>query len=485
MPVELWPSRRALREGRTAAALLGHRALPSGEERWSLTTSTPLRDEAGEVHAVVTVFQDMTERRRSADRLEALAEAGAALGSSLDYNATLTAVARLVVPRLADWCIVHVAEEGAGVIQPLAVTHRDPEKMRWAREMQQRFPTFRDAPLGAAAVMRSGRAMLVPEVTDEMLEAAAIDADHLALLRTVGVRSFLAVPLNAQGRTVGSLSLLTAAESGRVYDPTDLATAELLGRRAGLAIENARLFREAQEANRLKDEFLATLSHELRTPLNAIVGWTEVLRQDLGIHRNAQAQAQLVSDLLDVSRITSGKLRLQVGAVDLARVVQAALDTVRPAAEAKSIELEPVLDSNAGEISGDPDRLQQVVWNLLANAVRHSPSGRAPLVTGSSLGDQVEIRVVDRGPGIPRADRDRVFAPFQRLGDTDNTTGVGLGLALARGLAEAMSGSLQPEDTPGGGLTMVVSLPVATVRPGDEPVPGSRERSASGPEVQG
>jgi two-component system sensor histidine kinase KdpD len=134
-------------------------------------------------------------------------------------------------------------------------------------------------------------------------------------------------------------------------------------------------------------------------------------------------------------------------------------------------------------VEADPALLERVIANLLANAVRHSPAGRPPLVTGSALGDIVEIRVIDRGPGIPAADRDRVFAPFQRLGDTDNTTGVGLGLALARGLTEAMHGTLQPEDTPGGGLTMVVSMPAATLRPADAPVPGSRERAE--PEVQG
>jgi two-component system sensor histidine kinase KdpD len=130
-------------------------------------------------------------------------------------------------------------------------------------------------------------------------------------------------------------------------------------------------------------------------------------------------------------------------------------------------------------VEADPALLERVIANLLANAVRYSPAGRPPLLTGSSLGDIVEVRVIDRGPGIPREERDRVFAPFQRLGDTDNTTGVGLGLALARGLTEAMHGSLQPEDTPGGGLTMVVSLPVATLKAADAPVPGSRERSAS------
>jgi two-component system sensor histidine kinase KdpD len=130
-------------------------------------------------------------------------------------------------------------------------------------------------------------------------------------------------------------------------------------------------------------------------------------------------------------------------------------------------------------VQADPALLERVMANLLANAIRHSPAGRPPLLAASALGDVVEIRVVDRGPGIPAADRDRVFAPFQRLGDTDNTVGVGLGLALARGLAEAMHGTVQPEDTPGGGLTMVVAMPAAPARPDDAPVPGSRERSES------
>ena len=136
-------------------------------------------------------------------------------------------------------------------------------------------------------------------------------------------------------------------------------------------------------------------------------------------------------------------------------------------------------------VEADPALLERVIANLLANALRYSPPGRPPLITGSALGDTVEIRVIDRGPGIPREDRDRVFAPFQRLGDTDNTVGVGLGLALARGLAEAMHGTLQPEDTPGGGLTMVVAMPTATLRPADAPVPGARERSeVPEPEIQ-
>jgi PAS domain S-box-containing protein len=491
LPVDLWPSRRALRDGRPAEAMLGYRSLPAGEERWSLTRSTPLLDGEGRVHAVVTVFQDVTERRRSADRLELLAEAAQTLGSSLDFNITLTALARLAAPRLADWCVVHVAAED-GSLQPLAVAHRDPEKVRWARELLQRYPVLRDESGGAAAVARSGRPDLQREVTDAMLEAGAQDAEHLAVLREVGLRSYICVPLNAQGRILGTLTLLTTQESGRVYDATDLATAEMLGRRAALAIENARLFRTAQEANRLKDEFLATLSHELRTPLNAIVGWTEVLQQDLrnpavvtravqSIHRNAQAQAQLVSDLLDVSRITSGRLRLHVGPVDLARVVHAALDTVRPAADAKEIGLEPVLDPKAGEISGDPDRLQQVVWNLLSNAVKFTPKGGRVHVRVEGVQSHAQIVIEDNGPGIDPEFLPQVFDRF-RQEDASSTRvhqGLGLGLAIVRHLVEMHGGTVAAQNKAGrSGAVFTVSLPRRSVAVSTAEAPSAGDRRA-------
>ncbi|HEX6737986.1 MAG TPA: PAS domain-containing sensor histidine kinase, partial [Vicinamibacteria bacterium] len=476
LPQELWPSRRALREGRPAEAVLGHRVLPGGEERWSLTRSMPLAGADGRPHAVVTVFQDVTERRRTAERLEILAEAATSLGSSLDYNATLTSLARLAVPRLADWCTVHVVGDDHS-IQPLTVAHRDAEKARWARELMLRYPVLRDAPRGIGAVVRTGRAELYREIDAAFLEQQARDTDHLALLREVAPRSYICVPLNAQGRTVGALSLATTVESGRSYDETDLATAEMLGRRAGLAIENARLFREAQEANRLKDEFLATLSHELRTPLNAIVGWTEVLQQDpsdvalatralQSIHRNAQAQAQLVSDLLDVSRITSGKLRLQVGPVDLARVVQAALDTVRPASDAKEIVLEPVLDAQAGEISGDPDRLQQVVWNLLSNAVKFTPKGGRVHVRVEAVQSHVQVVIEDNGPGIDPHFLPQVFDRFRQQ-DASSTRvhqGLGLGLAIVRHLVEMHGGTVSAANKEGGsGALFTVTLPRRSV----------------------
>jgi two-component system sensor histidine kinase KdpD len=269
---------------------------------------------------------------------------------------------------------------------------------------------------------------------------------------------------------------------------------------AAALVDKARLSEAAAEAkplaeaDKLRTALLRAVGHDLRSPLasakasvtslrSSDVDWSPAERDELleTADESLDRLTRLVDNLLDLSRLQAGVLPVFTRPMALDEILPGVLAELGDAADAVTVDMPHTLPL----VDADPALLERVIANLLANAVRHSPPGRAPLITGSSLGDQVELRVVDRGPGIPRADRDRVFAPFQRLGDTDNTTGVGLGLALARGLAEAMSGSLHPEDTPGGGLTMVVSLPVATVRPGDEPVPGSRERSAAGPEVQG
>ncbi|BBC35130.1 Histidine kinase [Streptomyces graminofaciens] len=219
-------------------------------------------------------------------------------------------------------------------------------------------------------------------------------------------------------------------------------------------------------ADRMRTALLRAVGHDLRTPLAA--GWAAVasLRSRdvefsaedrdelLATAEESMAKlSRLVENLLDRSRLEAGALTLNLRATTLEEVLPMALADV-PVAEARDVEEIPA-------VLADPPLLERVVANLVGNAARHTPPGRQVLVTASALAGRVELRVVDRGPGLPPADRDRVFEPFQRLGDTDNTTGLGLGLALARGLTEAMNGTLIPEDTPGGGLTMVVSLPVA------------------------
>ncbi|MBI1734465.1 MAG: response regulator [Candidatus Rokubacteria bacterium] len=235
---------------------------------------------------------------------------------------------------------------------------------------------------------------------------------------------------------------------------------------------------EAEVANRAKDEFLAVLSHELRTPLNAVFGWARMLRgggldAETGkravevIERNATAQLQLIEDLLDISRIITGKMRLDVRPVDLAAIVATAVDSVRPAADAKGIRLQTALDPRAGPMLADPDRLQQVVWNLLSNAVKFTPRGGRVEVTVRRVDGHVEIAVSDSGQGIAPAMLPYVFDRF-RQGDSSSTRahgGLGLGLALVRHLAELHGGTVTAHsEGVDQGATFVVSLPITMIR---------------------
>ena len=268
---------------------------------------------------------------------------------------------------------------------------------------------------------------------------------------------------------------------------------------AAVALDQQRLAAEAQAAkpiaaaDRMRTALLAAVSHDLRTPLASAkaaitslrspeVNWAAEDHDELlaTADESLDRLAHLVDNLLDMSRLQAGALSLFPRPAGLEEIVSSALDNLDPAARGITVDIPESLP----EINVDPAILERVIVNLTENALRYSPAGKPPLLTASVLGDRVELRVVDRGPGIPEADRDRMFVPFQRLGDTDNTTGVGLGLALSRGLTEAMGGTLTAEDTPGGGLTMTVSVPTVT-EPGYECEPGHREREAAGDTATG
>ena len=285
---------------------------------------------------------------------------------------------------------------------------------------------------------------------------------------------------------------LLLAVKGRALPVEDQRVVGAFAAQAAVLLERSRLEAAAAtagtlaEADRMRTALLAAVGHDLRTPLASAkaavtslrstdVSWSEEDRADLLLTADESLDrlARLVDNLLDVSRLNAGAMSVVSRPVALDEVVPLALDDVGPAAKDVVVEVPEDLP----EVHADPGLLQRVVANLVSNALRYSPEDAPPLVTGSGLGDRVELRVIDRGPGIPASQIDQVFLPFQRLGDTDNTTGVGLGLALARGLTEAMGGTLAPEETPGGGLTMVVSLTAAGAQEtGPSPEPGRRER---------
>ena len=243
--------------------------------------------------------------------------------------------------------------------------------------------------------------------------------------------------------------------------------------RAELLERESHARQQAEEASRLKEEFLATVSHELRTPLNAVVGWSRLLRsgqldRDGATHavevieRNAAAQRQIIEDLLDVSRIITGKLRINTQPVDLLLIIHAAIDAVRPAAEAKEITISTHIEAPDPIVRADSERLQQVLWNLLANAVKFTPSGGKVDVYLEQRGALAEIRIEDTGPGVPAEFLPRIFERFSQAdgSSTRKHGGLGLGLAIVRHLVELHGGTVSAANREEGGAVLTVRLPI-------------------------
>jgi PAS domain S-box-containing protein len=453
----------------------------------SLTVS-PIRDERGVVVGASKIARDITERKRSEEerdrehrRVVFFARVAETLSRSLDYEQTLRSVANLAVPQVADWCAVDIVQDD-GEFARLAVAHVNPDKIQLAHEVRRRYEDA-SAPYSAPSVIRTGTPALISKITEEMILASAQgDQERIALVRSLGLTSYVCVPMVSGGRVRGALTL-AMAESGRLYGEDDLRFAQDLATRAALAVENARSYEELQRANRLKDEFLGTLSHELRTPLNAIVGYARIARSGMigedkmpraleTIERNATALTQMVEDILDVSRIVAGKMRLNVQPVELPLVLHEAVETMTPAAEAKHIRIRSVIDPHVGPISGDPDRLRQVIWNLLSNGIKFTPKNGQIQVRLERINSSVEIVVSDTGIGIPSHFLPYIFERFRQGegGTTRQHSGLGLGLAIVRNLVELHGGTVSASSNgPDTGATFRVRLPVMIVHPPPRP----------------
>ncbi|MBW4577108.1 MAG: response regulator [Aphanothece sp. CMT-3BRIN-NPC111] len=463
-----------------------------GSNRTLLASGQAIVNPQGRKLGAVAVMHDITQRKQAEEeraqlireqmaRAEAeaskwrfafLAETRMVLSSSLDYETTLPGVASLAVPSLADYCLIDLIDKGDSIRRVESV-HIDPAKEALMSFLARNYPPDPHGLLGITKVLHSGESELIEEVTDWQLEACAPDEEQLEAMRQLNPVSAMIVPLSTGGRTLGVISLLSA-ESGRHYDQTDLALAEDLAHSIALAVENARLYRDAQEANRMKDEFLAVLSHELRTPLNSMLGWVTLLRTRKfdeaktakaleTIERNARSQFQMIEELLDVSRIIRGKLQLNIRQVDLIPVIEAAIDTLRPAAEAKGMAIESVLDISVGSVSGDSDRLQQVVWNLVSNAIKFTPSTGRVEVRLTRVDDYAQIQVRDTGKGISPEFLPYVFERFRQENSsiTRSHGGLGLGLAIVRHLVELHGGTVRAESAGIDlGATFIVRLPL-------------------------
>jgi signal transduction histidine kinase/CheY-like chemotaxis protein len=443
----------------------------------------PLFDAAGKVRGAIGIFMDITEHRRIEEEQRFLAHASAFLSSSLDYETTLRALARLAVPMFGDYCAVDVLKDD-GTFARVDLVVDDPSRLELV-EALKRYPPRLNFESPAVRAIKSGEPFVDNDTGPEKAARSAQTPEHLELIRRFGVRSFQMVPLRSRGRTLGLFT--TGSFTGRQYNEHDLALALDVAARAGLALDNAMLYRTAQEADRLKEDFLATLSHELRTPLNALLGWMHILKMPTAdeptrkralesIERNARAQAILINDLLDVSRAMRGKLRVESTPVDLSAVILDAIDSIRPAVRARDLDVNLSIGTLEAQVWGDADRLEQVMWNLLSNAVKFTKPGGRIDVTVEEIAGEVRVTVSDNGVGIDAGFLPHVFERFRQADSSTTRTqaGLGLGLAIVRNLVDLHGGTVSVHSAGlDRGATFVVTLPTrrAQARSAEQGVP--------------
>jgi PAS domain S-box-containing protein len=445
----------------------------------SLTIS-PVRDSEGRIVGASKIARDITLRKRQDAALRFLAEASKLLSALLDLPSTLQKVATLSVPAFADACTIDLLNAD-GTLERVAVAHVNPGATTVLRNLTPDASNIRP-------VVRSGQAALLSHVP----QADDTDPERARLVRELGVRSYIAVPLAIRGHTCGVVSFVTA-DSGRRFEQSDLQVAEDLAHRAGIAMENARLYSELKDADRRKDEFLAMLAHELRNPLAPIRNALHILRMP-GADRQAVDQARqiterqvqhmvrLVDDLLDVSRILRGRIALRNQRAELATIVAGAVETAQPLLDAQGQQLSVSVPTQPLPVRADPTRLTQVIANLLHNAAKFSALGGRIWLTAEGQGSDVVVRVRDEGAGI-RADLlPRIFDLFVQDDRSLERSrgGLGIGLTVARQLVELHGGSIAAHSAgPGQGSEFTVRLPrlnldVARTPPNRQVLPPQR-----------
>jgi signal transduction histidine kinase len=418
---------------------------------------------------VAGVCMDITRRKAVESDLRFLAGASAELARLTDYQSTLDKVARLAVPGFADWCAVDLVEGDAFL--RVAVAHVDPAKVQLAHELHRRFPPDPAAPGGPWTVVRTARGELVPEITPAMLDASITDPLYLQTIRALGLYSYIGAPLVVRGNVLGLMIFITA-ESRRRYGPQDLALAEDLARRAAVAIENAKLLQALRDSDRAKDVFLATLAHELRNPLAPIWNGLTLLqkapddrqRRDQVaaiLERQVAQLMRLVDDLLDVSRITTGKIELKKQPTNLVSILGNAVETSRPLIEAARHQLSLTFPTESTELEADPARLSQVFSNLLNNAAKYTPPGGQIDVAVEAREAQLVVRVRDNGTGIASDMLSGVFGLFTQVTHPSERRqgGLGIGLSLVEGLVRLHGGTVEARSAGlGQGCEFIVTL---------------------------
>ena len=409
------------------------------------------------------------EAEKAERRSALLAEASKVLAGSLDYKTTLASVARLAAPVFAGWCIVDLMQDG-GSVRRLLGAPVDPAKEALANTLQRRQALDPNHQV-VSEVLRTGQPRLISESTDPPSESVVGDAEQQELVRELGAKSVIVVPIVARGQTLGAITFV-AADRDRRYGPADVTLAEDLASRCALAIDNARLHSEAQEAHHQRETFIAMIAHDLGQPLTAVTGYADVLghssvsqnvqeRARSVIRQETRRMARLVKDLADAAHLAAGRFQIQPAPCDLAEIAREQVDLARARIERHTLLLDAPPDVVLAMC--DHDRIAQVLSNLLANAINYTTDGEIRVRLWVE-GEQARLAVSDEGPGIPPDRLDVIFEPHRRLasnGADDEPKGAGLGLHIAKGIVEAHGGRIWVESAEGHGATFSLSLPLA------------------------
>lgn len=464
--------RRAVETGAPLEIEYRLRRASDGSWRWFLVRGLPMRDAGGRIVRWFGTCTDIEEQKRAEALVRFQAEAGRELASSLDYRTTLRNVARMVVPVLADWCAIDVLEPD-GSLRRVEVVHSDPEKEALGHELHRRWPPDPRATQGVPQVIRSGEPEWFREIPDELLVASIPDPELLAIMRDLGLRSALTVPMVARDRTLGAITLVYA-ESERRYGEAEVESAMELARRAGLAVDNARLYTESVErerqleatlralgrSNRDLDQFAYVASHDLKAPLRGIANLSQWIEEDLGpavtptirdhlqlLRGRVHRMESLIEGILSYSR--AGKRRTEAEPVDTG-------DLVREVVELQGVpaSVEVAVEPGMPTVATERTQLSQVFLNLLGNAVKHAHAERPRIaVAAREVGPWYEFSVADNGPGIDPAFHERIWGIFQTLEPRDKVEGAGIGLAVVKKIVEARGGRAWVESSEGSGAT--------------------------------
>lgn len=436
------------------------------------TSSGPIYDSEGNITSSILISSDVTQEKKIENNQTFLAGVKSILTSIIDYDQILEKIAASAIPYLADGCMVDILE--GDQIKRIVTKHRIPAIQKLMEELQNKYPPTMNSPQPTARAIRTGRGELLKNVNHDVIKAHTFNEEHSEYIQRIGIKSHIAIPLQIRGKVIGALNLFIS-ETRPPYDDKDFNVALELGRHASVAIDNAKLYKDAKSAVQLRDDFISIASHELRTPITSLNLQIEVLnnlieslpedqeavklmQKFFGNTKNQLKRlTRLVDDMLDISRISTGKLTLNLRRVNMKDLIQNVVDRFKDQLKASDIACEYYYHGDVF-ITSDAEKIDQVVTNFMTNAIRYGQ--RSPIhISLDETENSVVIQVKDHGRGISVQDQERIFKRFERAHTDEDVSGLGLGLYINTQIVREHQGTIKLVSELGLGSNFIVELP--------------------------